>query len=136
VDKGQVLRDEKYFYALIFCCLEVNHLKGTPTKRQVSKRQISKRPVSKRLKRQAYKTSGLQNVRFTKRSVAKKHPYILCTCGWWKSTGSVSAFCLWMSHPVVMDVSACRISDFNYIITFLLYMNRSIPQCRCSANLI
>jgi hypothetical protein len=30
---------------------------GTPTKRQVSKR-----PVSKRLKRQVYKTSGLQNV--------------------------------------------------------------------------
>ncbi len=39
---------------------------GTPTKRQVSKRQVSKRPVSKRLKRQVYKTSGLQNVRFTK----------------------------------------------------------------------
>jgi hypothetical protein len=35
---------------------------GTPTKRQVSKRQVSKRPVSKRLKRQVYKTSGLQNV--------------------------------------------------------------------------
>jgi hypothetical protein len=47
---------------------------GTPTKRQVSKR-----PVSKRLKRQVYKTSGLQNVRFTKRQVfktsgCKKHP--------------------------------------------------------------
>jgi hypothetical protein len=39
---------------------------GTPTKRQVSKRQVSKRPVSKRLKRQAYKTSCLQNFRFTK----------------------------------------------------------------------
>jgi hypothetical protein len=39
---------------------------GTPTKPQVSKRQVSKRPVSKRLKRQVYKTSGLQNVRFTK----------------------------------------------------------------------
>jgi hypothetical protein len=44
---------------------------GTPTKRQVSKRQISKHPVSKRLKRQVYKTSGLQNVRFTKRQVYK-----------------------------------------------------------------
>jgi hypothetical protein len=44
---------------------------GTPTKRQVSKRQVSKRPVSKRLKRQVYKTSGLQNVRFTKRQVFK-----------------------------------------------------------------
>ncbi len=35
---------------------------GTSTKRQVSKRQVSKRPVSIRLKRQVYKTSGLQNV--------------------------------------------------------------------------
>jgi hypothetical protein len=34
---------------------------GTPTKRQVSKR-----PVSKRLKRQVYKTSGLQNARLQK----------------------------------------------------------------------
>jgi hypothetical protein len=65
--------------------------RGTPKKRQVTKRQVSKRPVSKRLKRQVYKTSGLQNVRFTKRPVAKKHPYIFCTCGWWKSTGSVAA---------------------------------------------
>ena len=49
---------------------------GTPTKRQVSKRQVSKRqvsqrPVSKRPKRQVYKTSGLQNVRFTKCQVYK-----------------------------------------------------------------
>jgi hypothetical protein len=44
---------------------------GTPTKRQVSKHQVSKRPVSKRLKRQVYKTSGLQNVRFTKCQVYK-----------------------------------------------------------------
>jgi hypothetical protein len=35
--------------------------------------------------------SGLQNVRFSKRSVEKKHPYIFCTCGWWKSAGSVAA---------------------------------------------
>jgi hypothetical protein len=42
-----------------------------PTKRQVTKRQVSKRPVSKRLKRQVYKTLGLQNVRFTKRQVYK-----------------------------------------------------------------
>ncbi len=67
---------------------------GTPTKRQFSKRQVSKRLVSKRLKRQVYKTSGLQNVRFTKYQVYKtsglqnvrlhkKHPYIFCTCGWW-----------------------------------------------------
>jgi hypothetical protein len=48
-----------------------NYLVGTPTKSQVSKRQ-----VSKRLKRQVYKTSGLQNVRSSKRLVAKKHLYI------------------------------------------------------------
>jgi hypothetical protein len=59
---------------------------GTPTKRQVSKRQVSKRPVSKRLKRQVYKTSGLQNVWLQKTSI-----YIFCTCGWWKSAGSVAA---------------------------------------------
>jgi hypothetical protein len=47
------------------------YISGTPTKRQVSKRQVSKRPVSKRLKRQVYKTSGLQNVRFTKCQVYK-----------------------------------------------------------------
>jgi hypothetical protein len=41
-----------------------NFLYGTPIKRQVSKRL-----VSKRLKRQVYKTSGLQNVRFTNRHV-------------------------------------------------------------------
>jgi hypothetical protein len=44
---------------------------GTPTKRQVSKPQVSKRLVSKRLKRQVYKTSALQNVRFTKCQVYK-----------------------------------------------------------------
>jgi hypothetical protein len=44
---------------------------STPTKRQVSKRQVSKRLVSKRRKRQVYKTSGLQNVRFTKSQVFK-----------------------------------------------------------------
>jgi hypothetical protein len=43
----------------------------TPTKRLFAKRQVSKRLVSKRLKRQVYKTSGLQNVRFTKRQVFK-----------------------------------------------------------------
>jgi hypothetical protein len=74
---------------------------GTPTKRQISKRQVLKRPVSKRLKRQVYITSGLQNVRFTKCQVyktsglqnvrLKKNPYIFCTCGWWKSPGSVAA---------------------------------------------
>jgi hypothetical protein len=43
-------------------------------------------------KRQVYKTSGLQNVRSLKRPVAKKnHPYIFCTCGWWKSAGPVAA---------------------------------------------
>jgi hypothetical protein len=51
--------------------LDPRRRKGTPTKRQVSKRQVSKRPVSKCLKRQVYKTSALQNVRFTKRQVYK-----------------------------------------------------------------
>jgi hypothetical protein len=40
--------------------------------------------------------SGLQNVMFTKRQVCKtsgckKHTYLFCTCGWWKSAGSVAA---------------------------------------------
>jgi hypothetical protein len=45
--------------------------------------------------------SALQNFRFTKcqvskrlvskRPFAKKPPYIFCTCGWWKSAGSVAA---------------------------------------------
>jgi hypothetical protein len=42
-------------------------------------------------KRQVYKMSGLQNVRSSKRPVAKKHPYRFCTCGCWKSAGSVAA---------------------------------------------
>jgi hypothetical protein len=33
--------------------------------------------------------SGLQNDRSSKCLVAKK--YIFCTCGWWKSAGSVAA---------------------------------------------
>ncbi len=48
--------------------LAVSHA-GTPTKRQVSKHQVSKRLVSKR---PVFKTSGLQNVRFTKRQVSKR----------------------------------------------------------------
>ncbi len=35
--------------------------------------------------------SGLQNVRSSKRLVEKKHPYIFCTFGWWKSAGLVAA---------------------------------------------
>jgi hypothetical protein len=35
--------------------------------------------------------SGLQNIRSSKRPVAKKHPYIFGTCGWWKSAGYVAA---------------------------------------------
>jgi hypothetical protein len=54
----------------------LGYLKGTPTKRQVSKRQVSKRPVSKGLKCQVYKTSGLQNVKSSKRPVAKKNIHI------------------------------------------------------------
>jgi hypothetical protein len=48
-----------------------SQIQGTPTKRRVSKRQVSKRPVSIRLKRQVYKMSDLQNVRFTKCQVYK-----------------------------------------------------------------
>jgi hypothetical protein len=50
---------------------------------------------------QTSETSGLQNVRFTKCQVYKtsglqnvrlqKNPFIFCTCGWWKSAGSVAA---------------------------------------------
>ncbi len=47
--------------------------------------------VSKRLKCQVYKTSGLQNVRSSKRLVEKKYPYIFFTCGLWKSADSVAA---------------------------------------------
>jgi hypothetical protein len=42
-------------------------------------------------KHQVYKMSGLQNVWSSKHPVAKKHPYLFCTCGWWKSAGSVAA---------------------------------------------
>jgi hypothetical protein len=42
-------------------------------------------------KTSGFKTSGRQNVRTSKRPVAKKHPYIFCTCGWWKSAGFVAA---------------------------------------------
>jgi hypothetical protein len=35
--------------------------------------------------------SGLQNVRSSKRPVAKQHPYIFCTCGWWKFADSFAA---------------------------------------------
>ncbi len=42
-------------------------------------------------KRQVYKMPGLQNVRSSKRPVAKKSIYIFCSCGWWKSAGSVAA---------------------------------------------
>ncbi len=100
----------KYIQTFSFCCW-CCLLHDTPTKHQVSKRQVSQRSVSKRLKRQVYKTSGLQNVRFTKRQVyktsglqnvrftksqvfktsgCKKHPCIFCTCSWWKSAGSVA----------------------------------------------
>jgi hypothetical protein len=56
---------------------------GTPTKHQVSKRRVSKRPVSKLLKRQVYKKSALQNVRSSKRPVAKKniHKYSVLVVG-------------------------------------------------------
>jgi hypothetical protein len=58
-------------FVVISCAFISGTFHGTPTKRRVSKRQVSKRPVSKRLKRQVYKMSGLQNVRFTKWQVYK-----------------------------------------------------------------
>ncbi len=80
---------------LFFCHKRYN---GTPTKRQASKRQVSKRLVSKCLKRQVYKTSGLQNVRFTKCQAYKtsglqnvRLQKNLRSCDWWKSAGSVAA---------------------------------------------
>jgi hypothetical protein len=54
------------FPPYVYICKEYHSVCGTPTKRQVSKSL-----VSKRLKRQVYKTSALQNVRFTKRQVFK-----------------------------------------------------------------
>jgi hypothetical protein len=42
-------------------------------------------------KRQFYKNVRFTKARSSKRPVAKKHPYIFCTCGWWKSAGSVAA---------------------------------------------
>jgi hypothetical protein len=81
---------------------------GTPTKRQVSKRQVSKRqvskrPVSKRLKRQVYKTSGLQNVRFTKLQVFK-------TSGCKKT--SINILYLWLVQIRRLCCShVCRQSD-------------------------
>jgi hypothetical protein len=88
-------------------------------------------------KHQVYKMSGLQNVRSSKRPVAKNsHIYSVLVVGGNPqvlSQPSVSV-CLslslwWMSQPVAFLI-------FNYIITFLLYTNRSIPQCGCSAILI
>jgi hypothetical protein len=56
-----------------------------------TERQVSKRPVSSRPKRQVYKTSGLQNFRFTKRQVYEttglqnvrfsKHQVLCCIHG-------------------------------------------------------
>jgi hypothetical protein len=56
---------------ILFFQSKNNCINGIPTKCQVSKPQ-----VSKCLKRQVYKTSGRQNVRSSKRPVAKKHPFI------------------------------------------------------------
>jgi hypothetical protein len=50
--------------------------------------------------RQVYKMSGLQNVRSLKHLVEKKHPYVFCTFGWWKSAGYVVA----MFAGIVMAV--------------------------------
>jgi hypothetical protein len=98
-------------------------------------------------KRHIYKTSGLQNVRFTKCQVYKTsglqnvrlqkniHIYSVLVVGGnphvlsQPSVSGCLSLSLWMSQPVAFLI-------FNYIITFLLYTNRSIPQCGCSAILI
>jgi hypothetical protein len=53
-------------------------------------------------KRQVYKMSGLQNVRSPKCLVEKKHPYIFCTGGLWKSAGSDPAMCCRQSEGCVL----------------------------------
>ncbi len=94
---------------------------GTPTKRSVSKRQVSKHPFK------TSETSGLQNVSFTKRQVVKtsglqnvrlqkKHPYILCTCGWWKSAGSVAAMFAGCVLFSILEVF-CHISPQSLVIS-------------------
>ncbi len=66
------------------------------------------------------KMSALQNVRFTKCQVVKtsglqnvwlqkKHPYIFCTCGWWKSAGSVAAMFAGCVSFFILEVF-CHIS--------------------------
>jgi hypothetical protein len=70
VSNISIIAKAKSVFFLASCALGTS-TKRQVSKRQVSKRQVSKRPVSKRLKCQVYKTSGLQNVRFTKRQVFK-----------------------------------------------------------------
>jgi hypothetical protein len=72
---------------------------GTPTKRQVSKHQ-----VSKRLKCQVYKTTGLQNVRFTKRQVFK-------TSGCKKTSIYIYSVLVVGGNPQVCCSHVCRQSD-------------------------
>ncbi len=109
---------------------------GTPTKRQVSKRQVFKTSGFKTsetsglqnvsfTKRQVYKMSGLQNVRSSKHPVAKEHPFIFCTCGWWKSAG----FC-W-SHASILEgflPYITIISNNDTLITLNRNANLAIPM--------
>jgi hypothetical protein len=41
-------------------------------------------------KHQVYKTSGRQTSGLQNVQLQRKNPYIFCTCGWWKSAGSVA----------------------------------------------
>jgi hypothetical protein len=81
---------------------------GTPTKRKVTKCQVSNHPVSKR---QVCKTSGLQNVRFTKHQVFKtpgcKKTFIYILYLW---LVEIRRFCY--SH-------ACRQSDGSVLFSIL-----------------
>ncbi len=60
--------------------------------------------------------SGLQDVRSSKRPVAKKHPYIFCTCGWWKSACSVAAMFAgwWKSAGSVAAMFADKVKAVFY----------------------
>jgi hypothetical protein len=81
-------------------------------------------------KRQVYKMSGLQNVRSSKRPVAKKNSYIFCTCGRWKSAGSVAA----MFAGKVMDVFYSLFRGFLPYIT-IINNNDTLFTLNRNANL-
>jgi hypothetical protein len=46
----------------------------------------------------------------------KKHPYIFCTCGWWKSAGSVAAMFAGCVLFSILEVF-CHISPQSLVIS-------------------